>query len=180
MCSKQPNTFVCPQTDTVYCWSEQTKAWQPELDDDFIGVLIEQGLRECEPFAAMYQANYGIEYDEKQLKESAAKVIRPMEMERRSTSPGTYSLFPSRSISLLTVAEDIDVDKEDGGSKTKQSSSKPTDKGGEKKQKSKKRKDKEGWAELNEAQNRNVYVSNMPTDIDEEQFAVRRDVCVYR
>jgi hypothetical protein len=58
--------------DTVYEWDASRQTWTPQIDDDFI---------------ARYQAGYGVQYDEAAMAASAAKVVRPYNPERRSTSP---------------------------------------------------------------------------------------------
>uniref|UniRef100_A0A182T0Q8 RRM domain-containing protein n=1 Tax=Anopheles maculatus TaxID=74869 RepID=A0A182T0Q8_9DIPT len=132
----------------VYFWDDERKAWFPKVDDDFM---------------AMYQLNYGFIDNT-----SAGSVAAATPRVTPGVGPTTAAReFPGRNV--VDAADDDD----DEAAEQRDEAQRAAAKG-------KKRKappEPPKWFDLAPEQNAKVYVSNLPTDISEEEFGEVMSKC---
>uniref|UniRef100_A0A182YPV3 RRM domain-containing protein n=1 Tax=Anopheles stephensi TaxID=30069 RepID=A0A182YPV3_ANOST len=134
----------------VYFWDDERKAWFPKVDDDFM---------------AMYQLNYGF------IDNTGSGGSVPSQTSSKVT-PGEP--VPGRELPGRYVAgEDDDDDDADAEEQQAEAQRAAAAKG-------KKRKappEPPKWFDLAPEHNTKVYVSNLPTDISEEEFGEVMSKC---
>ena len=141
-------------TGTVFEWDHEKRAWFPKIDDNFL---------------ALYQASYGFANNEpsSQTKDEVTgtktneKVAQESKPENASgnhsvdSKPSTSS--SNENNSNQETEEEADTDKKQG--------------------KKRRLEQPASWFEVDDDHNTNVYVSNLPTDISEEDFVTFMSKC---
>ncbi|XP_050074075.1 HIV Tat-specific factor 1 [Anopheles maculipalpis] len=141
----------------VYFWDDERKAWFPKVDDDFM---------------AMYQLNYGF-IDNTSAGSVAAAPPKVTPGSDQGSTAGRD--FPGRNVDGDYGDDDDDDDDDDADRQRAeaQRAAAATAKG-------KKRKappEPPKWFDLAPEHNTKVYVSNLPTDISEEEFGEVMSKC---
>lgn len=144
-----PYIFTDP-SGTVYQWDHDKKAWFPKIDDDFI---------------ARYQASYGYSNNE----EGSSETSKP-DMSSQSTSR-----MKSPTTSATQESPVVSQEEQPGNQKDDQDVLHDDDKTAKKRKK--KEEPPSTWFEVDDDHNTNVYVSNLPLDITEEDFVTFMSKC---
>jgi HIV Tat-specific factor 1 len=137
-----------PSDGTLYEWDAERKAWFPKIDDNFI---------------AMYQASYGVNATEsnKSVGSDDGKQPEPTDKNEEDAKEGDSTIDTSKpsksSVDRKRPIESTDPTGSDGKRGKKEA---PAE-----------------WFEMQDEHNRNVYVSNLPTDLDEEEFVQFMSKC---
>ncbi|XP_071801108.1 17S U2 SnRNP complex component HTATSF1-like [Asterias amurensis] len=157
---EQGYTYTDPNDGTEYEWDAEKQAWFPKVDEDFL---------------AAYQANYGVNTNEQSVKSYYEQYAAQLAAEQPKLA---------KADSDSEEDEDDDDDNENPEGSKKRSGgrdkSSHTQKETAEEQKPKagqKRKGEEGWFEMDESKNTNVYVSGLPEDITPTEFEELMSKC---